>query len=59
MAAKKKHRPQVVGFLGVGLDNQDGHQRITRGEVGARHTLAVERAGTRRDVVLVLVEQLP
>lgn len=21
---------QVVGFLGVGLDNQDGHQRLTR-----------------------------
>jgi hypothetical protein len=23
---------QVVGFLGVGLDNQDGHQRLTRTE---------------------------
>ena len=21
---------QIVGFLGVGLDNQDGHQRLTR-----------------------------
>ena len=30
MAAKKKKRSQVVGFLGVGLDNQDGHQRLTR-----------------------------
>jgi hypothetical protein len=31
----KKRRPkgeQVVGFLGVGLDNKDGHQRLTRTE---------------------------
>jgi hypothetical protein len=27
-----KGRQQVVGLLGVGLDNQDGHQRLTRGE---------------------------
>ena len=24
--------PQLVGFLGVGLDNADGHDRITRSE---------------------------
>ena len=24
--------PQVLGFLGLGLDNQDGHQRLTRSE---------------------------
>lgn len=23
---------RVVGFLGIGLDNKDGHQRLTRGE---------------------------
>ena len=23
---------KIVGFLGVGLDNQDGHQRLTRTE---------------------------
>lgn len=33
MSAKKKHnQSQVVGFLGVGLDNQDGHQRITQSD---------------------------
>ena len=33
MAKKtKKSEPKVVGFLGVGLDNQDGHQRLTRSE---------------------------
>jgi len=25
-------RPEVVGFLGVGLDNKDGHQRLTQSE---------------------------
>src|ERR1700687_4613126 len=33
LAAKRKTtQPQVVGFLGVGLDNKDGHQRLTRSE---------------------------
>ena len=33
MAKKeKKAQTEVVGFLGVGLDNQDGHQRITNNE---------------------------
>jgi hypothetical protein len=32
VAAKKKPSPEVVGFVGIGLDNQDGHQRLTRTE---------------------------
>jgi hypothetical protein len=28
----RKKETEVVGLLGVGLDNRDGHQRITRGE---------------------------
>ena len=28
----KKPKPEVAGLLGVGLDNEDGHHRITRGE---------------------------
>jgi hypothetical protein len=28
----KRKKQQVLGFLGVGLDNQDGHQRVTRTE---------------------------
>ena len=35
MAKKKKDdgdKAEVVGFLGVGLDNQDGHQRLTRSD---------------------------
>jgi len=27
-----KDKPEVIGFLGVGLDNQDGHQRLTRSD---------------------------
>lgn len=27
-----KNKPEVVGLIGVGLDNQDGHQRITRSD---------------------------
>ncbi len=25
-------KPELVGFLGVGLDNDDGHKRLTRSE---------------------------
>lgn len=37
MAGKHERKPrrkksQVVGFLGVGLDNKDGEHRITRSE---------------------------
>jgi hypothetical protein len=27
---EEANRRQVVGFLGVGLDNKDGHERLTR-----------------------------
>ena len=29
---RKKRLPKVSGILGVGLDNEDGHKRITTGE---------------------------
>lgn len=32
MAKKRKCKPEVVGFLGVGLDSKDEHQRLTRSE---------------------------
>jgi hypothetical protein len=28
----KPNKRQVLGFLGVGLDDKDGHQRLTRNE---------------------------
>jgi hypothetical protein len=30
MAKPKKKDGQIVGFLGVGLNNTDGHKRVTR-----------------------------
>jgi hypothetical protein len=30
--AAKKPQPEVVGLLGVGLDNRDEHKRLTQGE---------------------------
>lgn len=33
MAKKKKRsEPQVIGLLGVGLDQADGHKRLTKSE---------------------------
>jgi hypothetical protein len=29
---RKKKETELVGFLGVGLDNEDGHKRLTRTE---------------------------
>ena len=40
-ATPKKRQPRLGGILGVGLDNEDGHKRITQGEkfmlVGGSH----------------------
>jgi len=30
--ARKNRKPRIGGILGVGLDNEDGHKRITQGE---------------------------
>ncbi len=39
--ARKKRQPKIAGILGVGLDHEDGHKRITTGEkfvlVGGSH----------------------
>jgi hypothetical protein len=32
VARKEGKEETVVGFVGVGLDNEDGHQRLTRSE---------------------------
>jgi hypothetical protein len=32
MRVTSQDRPRVLGLLGVGLDNDDGHRRITRTE---------------------------
>ena len=30
--AKRRDEPELVGLFGVGLDNKDGHKRVTQGE---------------------------
>jgi hypothetical protein len=30
--AKRQDQGRIEGFVGVGLDNEDGHQRLTRAE---------------------------
>jgi hypothetical protein len=32
MRATEQNRPRVLGLLGVGVDNDDGHRRVTRSE---------------------------
>lgn len=32
MARRTRTKPEVLGILGVGLDNKDEHKRITRSE---------------------------
>ncbi|MEN9635404.1 MAG: hypothetical protein RL077_3808 [Verrucomicrobiota bacterium] len=29
---KKKRQPKIGGIIGVGLDNEDGHKRLTSGD---------------------------
>jgi hypothetical protein len=59
VTSNDKHKDkQVVGFLGVGLDNDDNHQRLTRSE----HFLLVggsaETHGRMQDTVLHFDEAL-
>lgn len=63
MAKKNKKPPeetkkQVMGFVGVGLDSEDGHTRVTN----ADHFLLVggstETHGRMQDVTIYFNEQL-
>jgi hypothetical protein len=55
---KDRNKSEVIGFLGVGLDNQDGHQRVTRSE----HFLLLGGSGEThermQDVVVKFGESL-
>jgi hypothetical protein len=31
-SSKRRRRPTINGILGLGLDNEDGHKRITSGD---------------------------
>ena len=48
---RKETKPEVVGFVGVGLDNEDGHQRVRSASADQRPgEREEERVPGRRDV---------
>jgi hypothetical protein len=55
---KAKEQPQVLGFLGVGLDNSDGHKRLTRGEHFFLIGGSAETHGHMQDTALRFGEKL-
>lgn len=58
MARKVKSQPEVVGMLGVGLDNDDGHQRVTRGEEFVLLGGSQETHERMQDVAIRVTESL-
>jgi hypothetical protein len=51
-------KPEVVGLLGVGLDNEDGHKRITKGEEFLLVGGSAETHERMQDVVIHVTESL-
>ena len=59
MAKKpKKEEVQVLGFLGVGLDNEDGHRRLTQNENFLLVGGSAETHEKMQDVSIYFNEQL-
>ena len=53
-----KKAPRQAGLLGVGLDNEDGHKRITRGEKFALVGGSQETHERMTETVLKTFEEL-
>ncbi|MCB1104831.1 MAG: hypothetical protein KDK74_08885 [Cephaloticoccus sp.] len=58
MTKKPKKRSPKAGLLGVGLDNKDGHKRITTGEQFAIVGGSEETHGRMTETVIKTFEQL-
>jgi hypothetical protein len=57
--SKKKPKPPVrAGLLGVGLDNEDGHKRITTGEQFAILGGSEDTHGRMTETVVKTFEEL-
>ncbi len=54
----KKKKPARAGLLGVGLDNEDGHKRITTGEQFAIVGGSEETHGRMTETVIKTFEEL-
>lgn len=57
MTKKRKNTPKA-GLLGVGLDNKDGHKRITTGEQFAIVGGSEETHGRMTETVIKTFEEL-
>jgi hypothetical protein len=55
---KPANKPEVVGLLGVGLDNQDGHKRVTHGEEFMLVGGSEDTHERMQDVVIRVTESL-
>jgi len=55
---KRADKPQVLGFVGVGLDNKDGHQRVTQAEHFVLLGGSAETHEHMQDVVIYFNESL-
>ncbi len=59
MARKtKKQQAELVGLVGLGLDNEDGHRRITRGEEFLLVGGSAETHERMQDVAIQVTESL-
>ncbi|MCI0680465.1 MAG: hypothetical protein L0Y71_00050 [Gemmataceae bacterium] len=59
MARKKPDEtPEVIGLVGVGLDNRDGHKRLTHGDEFMLVGGSEETHERMQDVVIRLTESL-
>ena len=56
--AKAENPPRPAGLLGVGLDNNDGHKRITTGEQFAIVGGSEETHGRMTETVVKTFEEL-
>jgi hypothetical protein len=55
---KKKKDAELVGLVGLGLDNEDGHRRITRGEEFLLLGGSAETHERMQDVAIQVTESL-
>lgn len=58
MKKKKASPPRISGLLGVGLDNDDGHKRITTGEKFVLVGGSEETHGRMTETVVKTFEEL-
>ena len=57
-SSKPRSRRQVTRLLGLGLDGDDGHQRLTRGDDFVLLGGSQETHGRMQDLVLKMNERL-